>query len=1250
MLYPGYCLILIFAASGPAQVVIDEIHYHPATGSSLEFIELYNPGGSEVPLGGWRIDGDSPYSFPDGSRILPRGRIVVARSPRVLADRFGLAAETAAILGPLPYALDDGSGSIVLIDGDGLVVDSVNFGDEPPWDPGADGEGGSLERLCPSAPSCLPSNWISYPSLGPTPLRPSHGARCPPPDPPAPSVAINEIHYHPAGDADASFEFVEIHNPTGRTLDLSDWCFGQGIFFLFPTGTSLPPGGHLAVYRNLAAARDALGIEGMALGDFDGQLSNRGERISLFDRRGNLVDSVLYGEGGDWPAGPDGNGPSLERISPQWPGDDPANWAPAVAVAGDRWFLAASTGPATSSSIQFFLLGAGEYTIDDVRLEATASPGENLLPSGSFDEGMEGWKAAGNHADTTWDPTGGPDGSGALRIVANGRGTGAPNGVSFDLTPALVRNDEYRLSFRYRPGASQPGLIARLSGASSLRGVFVDVGTRPPSTPGSANTAARAVPPPFIRDVRREPREPGSTDPVKITARVRGEAGPVALTLDYWVDFGKDPAGTVAMADDGLHGDGSPDDGRFGVTLPTFPHNTAVTYRISAEDASGTRTIPATGDPAGFLGFYVNDDRPESPLPIFHLLLDHRSATPPLTLLRGLNCATWRAMAFASEGDLYPNSAMRQRGQSVCGSQKPYLKVRFPHGREFQDRRKINLQSIWTDKSLVREHLAWELFGEMANPYCTTRFVRLHVNGKYFGLYLELEHPDARFLERNGLNPEGNLYKAVASRDEKMADYRTGFEKKTNEDGDFSDLKTFLDAMNTVPATSLRAFWEANVVEDSIIDYQAGQVLTNNSDYPHKNHYHYHDTSTGLWRAITWDMDLTFGKLWDGTYGGVLNDKMHTPGITPWYTTRVAGEGTGNFLLDRFFAATPDRWYQRAYRVRLWLAIEEKYAEAAFAKKIEAIRDLIFEEQAEDMKRWGRSPSTANDPSAPRDFDPNLDRVRAHIATRRAYLRNYIEKTDRLAPPSRLKITELYVAPPGGEVEFVEVCNTTGKEIDASGWTIEGIGFVFPPGSTFADGEVAVVARDPGAFLGRYGEGIRVFGPFTRRLDPRGMELRVKDAGPGYPASVEVLRYGIGPGWPRIDPEDFRSIELTAVSSSRDNDVGAHWRPSILPGGTPGWIDAVLPAVPFRRGDCGGDGRVTVTDPIVILRILFQGAELPSCTDGCDANGDRVLDLSDPIVLLRYLFLGEGGIPEPGPVDCRAVEGSYCDKSNCQEG
>jgi hypothetical protein len=69
----------------------------------------------------------------------------------------------------------------------------------------------------------------------------------------------------------------------------------------------------------------------------------------------------------------------------------------------------------------------------------------------------------------------------------------------------------------------------------------------------------------------------------------------------------------------------------------------------------------------------------------------------------------------------------------------------------------------------------------------------------------------------------------------------------------------------------------------------------------------------------------------------------------------------------------------------------------------------------------------------------------------------------------------------------------------------------------------------------------------------------------------------------------------------------------------------------FLRGEAEVDGRLTVTDAIVVLQYLFLGGEEPPCLEAINTNDDAELNILDPIFLLRYLFLGGDDPPAPGP-------------------
>ena len=69
-----------------------------------------------------------------------------------------------------------------------------------------------------------------------------------------------------------------------------------------------------------------------------------------------------------------------------------------------------------------------------------------------------------------------------------------------------------------------------------------------------------------------------------------------------------------------------------------------------------------------------------------------------------------------------------------------------------------------------------------------------------------------------------------------------------------------------------------------------------------------------------------------------------------------------------------------------------------------------------------------------------------------------------------------------------------------------------------------------------------------------------------------------------------------------------------------------------QPGDVNRDRRLDISDPVGMLRFLFQSREI-ACEAAMEVNGDEKQDLSDPIYLLRYLF--DAGPPPPSlPRDC----------------
>lgn len=143
----------------------------------------------------------------------------------------------------------------------------------------------------------------------------------------AANIVVSEFSYNPLttpptpGYTDPNdFEYVELLNISGQTVDFTDCQFTAGITFNFNNANirQLAPGARLIIAENpdaLTARHGALPIAGAF--ELDTGLSNGGERITLTAADGmTVIQSFEYKDNGAWPVAADGQGFSLVLISP----------------------------------------------------------------------------------------------------------------------------------------------------------------------------------------------------------------------------------------------------------------------------------------------------------------------------------------------------------------------------------------------------------------------------------------------------------------------------------------------------------------------------------------------------------------------------------------------------------------------------------------------------------------------------------------------------------------------------------------------------------------------------------------------------------------------------------------------------------------------------------------------------------------------------------------------------------------------
>ena len=148
------------------------------------------------------------------------------------------------------------------------------------------------------------------------------------------AVVISEIHYNPSPDQgrDEAYEFIELVNRGDGTIDLSGYCFDDGIDYTFPEGTELDPGECLVVAKDAAQYATA---PCQVLQWDRGSLSNGGEVLRLVDAEGDWIDRVAYGDDPPWPEECDGEGSSLCLVDPDSANHLTDSWSASVDFGGN---------------------------------------------------------------------------------------------------------------------------------------------------------------------------------------------------------------------------------------------------------------------------------------------------------------------------------------------------------------------------------------------------------------------------------------------------------------------------------------------------------------------------------------------------------------------------------------------------------------------------------------------------------------------------------------------------------------------------------------------------------------------------------------------------------------------------------------------------------------------------------------------------------------------------------------------------
>jgi len=677
-----------------------------------------------------------------------------------------------------------------------------------------------------------------------------------------------------------------------------------------------------------------------------------------------------------------------------------------------------------------------------------------------------------------------------------------------------------------------PELVATSIEEIDLTGVVEGYFLEP--TPGQVNQAVVPQIGPAIRNVTENPAPPAHDEDLVITAEISETLAPVLGAQLIWrVNF-DGAEGDAFMVDDGTGADAVAGDDIYTAVIPAQAYGPGdmVRWSLVAVDTQAQMTeVPLFLDPDDspqYFGTVIQDPAIDTALPVLYWFVENVSRSETRS---GTRCSVYYL------GEFYDNVRIHIRGGSTAGAPKKHFKFNFNQGYKFQYREDVprvnefNLNSTYSDKAYLRQSMAFEAYDWCGNPGSESFPVRAQRNGEFYGVQIFIEEPEEEMLEREGLDPDGALYKMYNT-------FHAGgsAEKKTRRWEGRQDLDNFCRAINNYSGTTLHNNIFDLVDLPRTLNYLVATILTHQNDHPHKNHYLYCDSDgSGQWFFMPWDHDLTWGSNWTGSsyhdYIYAADDRVPGKPNTVKPSHPFVGKQDcqeWNYHWNRLIdALLNDATVRTMYLRRLRTVMDEvlgapgtPYSELFIENHIDDLVEAMADDVALDYAKWADPWTWGGQGGYPRDqsFQYAIDVIKNdYLAVRRHHLfvthntdnaadydipGSYSAQIPKTQPSDAVvSLEDCQFNPVSGnqDEEYIAVFNRNTYAVDISGWQLTGgVEHTFLPGTVIAPWNTLYVTPSARAFLNRAvsptgGQGLFVQGNYEGHLSSWGETIELVD-------------------------------------------------------------------------------------------------------------------------------------------------------------
>ncbi|MEW6238882.1 MAG: CotH kinase family protein [Candidatus Omnitrophota bacterium] len=365
-------------------------------------------------------------------------------------------------------------------------------------------------------------------------------------------------------------------------------------------------------------------------------------------------------------------------------------------------------------------------------------------------------------------------------------------------------------------------------------------------TPGRQNSVFGTPPKPVILAYRIRPQHPTSQDAVDIEIDLDAvdqirkavllveTAATVSSGQSYSLTLSAPDAGSGSIA--------------FKAQIPAQRSQTLVRFGVNITLTNGsTLRLPHVSEPHPYESYFVYDGEIPSKLPLLWLFNSLSSSIP----------STARKYS-AAVIQMLDGRPQVYDGVSLIAARNGQ-KVKFLKGEEHRGDRTINLNlespspgTTAGPQSPHAEHISYQLFRDFGALAERCEWYRVIDKGNHYQR-IAYQQPNEKFLEMNGRDPSGNLYKIAYNEP-------GGYTKMTNLDSGDEDYRELFQHITPSNRRTLSQDLRHYLAIDEVMGYEVATFLLSHWDGFKNNIFLYHNPPPlDQWEIIPWDVDKTFG-------------------------------------------------------------------------------------------------------------------------------------------------------------------------------------------------------------------------------------------------------------------------------------------------------------------------------------------------------------------------------------------------------